>query len=44
LVAENIKLKIPPGGIWILERAVELYHLWKDQVNHLSRDQARNLQ
>ncbi|MBT4504088.1 MAG: NUDIX hydrolase [Gemmatimonadetes bacterium] len=44
LVAENIKLKIPPGGIWILERAVELYHLWGDQTNHLSRDQARNLQ
>jgi len=44
LVAENIVLKIPPDGIWILQRAIELYHLWKDQPDHLLKDQAINLQ
>ena len=44
LVANNVKLDVPPEGIWILKRAVELYHLWKDQVDHLWGDQAVNLQ
>ena len=43
LAANNVTLDIPPKGTWILQRAVELYHLWKDQVDHLSRDQAINL-
>lgn len=43
LAANNVELDIPPKGTWILQRAVELYHLWKDQADHLSKDQAINL-
>ena len=43
LATNNVELDIPPKGTWILQRAVELYHLWKDQADHLSRDQEINL-
>jgi len=27
---EHVKVDVPPGQKWILQRAVELYRLWKD--------------
>ena len=27
---ERIRVVVPPGQNWILERGIELYHLWKD--------------
>ncbi len=29
---ENIKIVVPPDQKWILQRAIELYRLWKDQA------------
>ncbi len=29
---ENVKIVVPPGQKWILQRAIELYRLWKDQA------------
>ena len=43
MVRNNIKLDIPPEGLWILQRAVDLYHLWKDKEDQLTRDQKINL-
>jgi hypothetical protein len=31
LVNEQVKLFVPPQ-LWVLRRAIELYRLWKDQV------------
>lgn len=43
LAANNVELDIPPKRTWILQRAVELYHFWKDREDHLSKDQAINI-
>ena len=32
LVQEKVKLFVPPQ-LWVLQRAIELYRLWKDQDN-----------
>lgn len=32
LADENVNLVVPPGQKWILNRAIELYRLWKDQT------------
>lgn len=31
LEQENVELLVPPGQKWILERAIELYRLWRGQ-------------
>ena len=35
LTEECARLQVPPDQIWILERAVDLYRLWKDQAIEL---------
>jgi ADP-ribose pyrophosphatase YjhB (NUDIX family) len=32
---EKVNIVVPPGQKWILERAIELYRLWKGQTREL---------
>lgn len=31
LTLEEVSVKVPPRQIWLIERALDLYRLWKDQ-------------
>jgi 8-oxo-dGTP pyrophosphatase MutT (NUDIX family) len=35
LSGENVNVLVPPGGMWLLERAVELYRLWNGKEQAL---------
>lgn len=34
LTGEELRLIIPPGGKWLIGRAVDLYRLWREEVVH----------
>ena len=34
LAGEELRIIIPPGGKWLIGRAVDLYRLWREEVVH----------